>query len=93
MGELQDEYSTLRRTGYAGEGFYTPGQTLGGNASAGNSRNVPPHVARLKALEAAQKRKQVTQVLGGGNRSLGGPSSTRNLSPGELAARVSTTSA
>ncbi|EFI28710.1 hypothetical protein CC1G_13736 [Coprinopsis cinerea okayama7 len=90
LNKLQEEYYALKRSGYAGEGFYSPGHRLGGSSSS-SSRDVPPHVARQKALEAAQKRKQVSQVLGSGSRTLGGLGggpSTRNLSPRELAARA-----
>ena len=52
------------------------------------SHNDPPHIARRKALEAAEKRRQTSQVLGGGGR-LGGQNRNAGLSPRELAARVS----
>jgi DNA-dependent metalloprotease WSS1 len=83
LAGLQEEYDALQRSGYAGEGFFTPGQRLG----VGMSHNVPIHVARSKALEAAEKRMKMSQVLGGGGR-LG--ETNRNLDPRELAARVST---
>ena len=51
------------------------------------SHDVPTHVARLRALEAAEKRRRVGAVLGGPRR-LGGAVPTRNLSPRELAAAV-----
>ncbi|KAH6917106.1 WLM domain-containing protein [Coprinopsis sp. MPI-PUGE-AT-0042] len=93
LNELQEEYYALQRTGYAGEGFHSSGYRLGGPASG--TSNTPPHKARQKAAEAALNRKQVSEVLGGGvrHRTLGGLaagtlSSTRNLSPRELAARA-----
>jgi DNA-dependent metalloprotease WSS1 len=52
------------------------------------SHNDPPHIARRKALEAAEKRRQTSRVLGGGGR-LGGQNRNAGLSPRELAARVS----
>lgn len=81
---LQDEYDGLQRSGYAGEGFFSEGKRLGTNIS----HNVPPHIARLKALEAAEKRAKTSRVLGSGGR-LGGSARNAGLSPRELAARVS----
>lgn len=77
----------LKRSGYAGEGFFSPGKKLGTNVS----HNLPPHLARQKALEAAEKRRQVNLIMSGGGR-LGGPNvRTRvNKSPRELAAEVQT---
>jgi DNA-dependent metalloprotease WSS1 len=83
---LQEEYDALQRSGYAGEGFFAPGQRVG----VGISHNVPVHVARSKALEAAEKRMKFSQVLGGGGRLGGTTLVNRNLDPRELAARVST---
>lgn len=60
------------------------GHRLGTNVS----HNVPPNVARIKALEAAEKRAKAQRVLNGGGR-LGGRSRNAGLSPRELAARVS----
>jgi hypothetical protein len=73
------------RSGYAGEGFFSPGHRLG----AGVSHDLPPHLAKLKALEAAEKRHRVNGVLGGGGR-LGGRRITalQGMDPRELAAQV-----
>ena len=51
------------------------------------SHDVPAHVARLRTLEAAEKRRRMGAVMGGPRR-LGGAVPTRNLSPRELAAAV-----
>ena len=83
LSGLQDEYDALQRSGYAGEGFFSEGKRLGTNIS----HNLPPHMARRKALEAAEKRRQ-TSLLGTGGR-LGGENRNPGLSPRELAARVS----
>ncbi|KAF6754332.1 WLM domain-containing protein [Ephemerocybe angulata] len=81
LSSLQDEYDELQRKGYSGEGFFTPGQRLGGS-----THNPALHVGRLKALEAAEKRRQVSRVLGEGNpRRLGGGGT---MSPRELAAQA-----
>ncbi|TEB38782.1 WLM-domain-containing protein [Coprinellus micaceus] len=100
LSGLQDEYEELRRKGYSGEGFFTPGQRLGGSTAYVNGRalshNPPPAAGRLKALEAAEKRKQVSRVLGGvagGSRTLGGRGGNRSgtgrvLTPRELAAQA-----
>ncbi|KAF7307428.1 WLM domain-containing protein [Mycena indigotica] len=85
LSGLQEEYDALQRSGYAGEGFYSKGNRLGTNIS----HNLPPHLARSKAIEAAEKRKQTAQVLGGGGRRLGtGRLNVANMSPRELAARA-----
>ncbi|KAJ7597350.1 WLM domain-containing protein [Mycena floridula] len=83
LSGLQEEYDALERSGYAGEGFFSAGKRVGENVS----HNVPQHLARSKVLEAAQKRQQTSQVLGGGGRRLGG-SITSELSRRELAAKA-----
>lgn len=83
LSGLQDEYDALQRSGYAGEGFFSEGKRLGTNTS----HNVPPHIARQKALEAAEKRMKTSRVLGSGGK-LGGLGRTVGLTPRELAARV-----
>ncbi len=50
------------------------------------SHNPPPHLARLKAVEAAEKRARVSRVLGSGANRLGGTVTTK--SPRELAAQA-----
>lgn len=85
LAALEDEYDALVRSGYAGEGFFSPGQRLG----AGVSHDLPPHLARLKALEAAEKRNRTNGILAGGGR-LGGSRITalQNMNPRELAAQA-----
>ncbi|KAG6874402.1 hypothetical protein C0995_015138 [Termitomyces sp. Mi166 len=83
LSGLQDEYDALQRSGYAGEGLFSKGHRLGANVS----HNLPPHLARAKALEAAEKRKQTSRVLGSGGR-LGGRINTKGLSSRELAAQA-----
>lgn len=53
------------------------------------SHDLPPHLARLKALEAAEKRKQTTRILGSGGRLGGRTANAQGMSPRELAAQVS----
>ncbi|KAL0571984.1 hypothetical protein V5O48_009986 [Marasmius crinis-equi] len=85
LSGLQDEYDALVSSGYSGEGFFSNGQRLGTNVS----HNLPPHLARAKALEAAEKRQKISGVMGGGGRRLGGSiQSNKSLSPRELAARA-----
>ncbi|KAI3622493.1 WLM-domain-containingprotein [Moniliophthora roreri] len=86
LAGLQDEYDALIRSGYSGEGFFSKGQRLGVNVS----HNLPLHQARAKAIEAAEKRKRVGQVLGGGGQRLGGGHLKGNLdlTPRELAAQA-----
>ncbi|KAF9532087.1 WLM domain-containing protein [Crepidotus variabilis] len=84
LAGLQDEYDDLQRSGYAGEGFYSEGKRLGGV-----THNLPPHLARAKALEAAEKRRQNAAILAGGGQKLGSALGRNyGLSPRELAARA-----
>lgn len=85
LAELEDEYEALQRSGYAGEGFFTPGHRLG----AGISHDLPPHLARVRALEAAERRRKAEILTQGGGRLGGRSSALERLSPRELAARVS----
>ncbi|EKM61412.1 uncharacterized protein PHACADRAFT_247978 [Phanerochaete carnosa HHB-10118-sp] len=82
LSELEDEYEALKRSGYAGEGFHTPGRRLGENIS----HDLPPHIARARALEAAEKRRRIGNMLGGARRLGGAP--RRDLTPRELAAQA-----
>ncbi|CCM03643.1 uncharacterized protein FIBRA_05787 [Fibroporia radiculosa] len=83
LSGLEEEYDALKRSGYAGEGFFSTGHRLGTKVS----HNLPPHLARQKALEAAEKRRQTNQLMSGGGRLGGLGSRTRNnKSPRELAA-------
>lgn len=86
LAGLEAEYEDLRRSGYSGEGFHSRGVRLG----VGTSHNLPPHLARLKALEAAEKRRGAGGS-GAGKRLGGGTfdDGRRNLTPRELASRVS----
>ncbi|KAG5652570.1 hypothetical protein H0H81_004530 [Sphagnurus paluster] len=83
LSGLQDEYDALQRSGYAGEGFFSKGQRVGAEVS----HDLPPHLARLKAVEAAEKRRQTSRVLGSGGR-LGGRINTKGMTPRELAAQA-----
>ncbi|GLB43495.1 putative WLM-domain-containing protein [Lyophyllum shimeji] len=83
LAGLQDEYDALQRSGYAGEGFFSKGHRVGVNVS----HDLPPHLARLKAAEAAEKRRQTSRVLGSGGR-LGGGINAKGLSPRELAGQA-----
>ncbi|KAI0778767.1 WLM domain-containing protein [Trametes elegans] len=82
LSELEEEYEALRKSGYSGEGFHSSGHRLGTNVS----HDLPPHIARQKAVDAAEKRKLINAVLGGGGR-LGGVGRS-NMSPRELAAEA-----
>ncbi|KAI6112465.1 WLM domain-containing protein [Pisolithus croceorrhizus] len=84
LAGLEDEYDALQRSGYAGEGFFSPGHRLG----AGISHNLPQHLAKTKAADAAEKRLKLRSVLRGGGRLGGKSSALNNLSPRELAARA-----
>ena len=83
LAGLEEEYAALRKSGYDGEGFHSAGRRLGTNVS----HDLPPHLARQKALDAAEKRRQISLVLGAGGR-LGGAATDANKTPRELAAEV-----
>lgn len=85
LAGLEDEYDALQRSGYAGEGFYSPGHRLG----AGVSHDLPPHLARVRLLEAAERRRKAETLTKGGGRLGGRSGALERLSPRELAARVS----
>ncbi|KAH9849274.1 WLM domain-containing protein [Lenzites betulinus] len=82
LSGLEDEYAALRQSGYSGEGFYSNGHRVGANVS----HDLPPHIAKQKAVEAAEKRRQISVILGGGGR-IGGMART-NKTPRELAAEA-----
>lgn len=84
LAALEDEYDALQRSGYAGEGFFSSGHRLG----AGVSHDLPQHLARLKALQAAETRRHANSVLGGGGRLGGRTTALQGMSPRELAAQV-----
>jgi len=81
LSGLEKEWDELKRTGYSGEGFHSDGRRLG----VGTSHNIPPHQARLKALEAAEKRKRLGEMMASGGR-LGGRRQNKTLR--ELAAEA-----
>ena len=83
LSELEDEYEALKQSGYDGEGFHAKGNRLGEYVS----HNLPPHLARSRALEAAENRRRIGSMMGGPRR-LGGAVLSRNMSPRELAAQV-----
>ncbi|THH20610.1 hypothetical protein EW146_g814 [Bondarzewia mesenterica] len=82
LTDLEEEYDALKRSGYAGEGFHSKGKRLG----TGLSHDLPPHLARQRALEAAEKRRKVSSVLSGGGKLGGGSLARSGLSPRQLAA-------
>ncbi|VDC01261.1 unnamed protein product [Peniophora sp. CBMAI 1063] len=86
LDTLRDELYELRRRGYAGEGFFSPGRRLGG--SGGLSHDVPEHVKRLRAVEARRGMQGVLGGGGGGARLGGGSLAGIGLSPKEAAALV-----
>ncbi|KAI0682474.1 WLM domain-containing protein [Cerioporus squamosus] len=83
LADLEEEHAALRRSGYDGEGFHSAGHRLGKDVS----HDLPAHLARQKALEAAEKRKQINLILSGGGR-LGGAARDANKSPRQLAAEA-----
>ena len=87
LATLESEYDDLQRTGYAGEGFFAPGQKLGEGISP---KDVSPSQTRKRATEAAERRARLG-LLGSGANRLGGKGWTvKDLikSPRELAVEV-----
>ncbi|KAF9199525.1 hypothetical protein BGZ49_010332 [Haplosporangium sp. Z 27] len=106
LNDLNDEYDKLLATGYTGEGFDSTGHRLGtrdlGGFGPGGKRiggalggESPTVAARAAAVLAAEKRRQINEMmLPAGGRKLGGStagSTSKGFweqwhSPGELAA-------
>lgn len=88
MSRLQEEYYELKRTGYAGEGFFTNGRRLG----AGIPQTVPALLAQQRSieLEIAEGRRRANTVPGtnGPVRLGGGNLASLGLTPRELAVLV-----
>ena len=83
LAGLENEYEALQRSGYSGEGFFSKGHRVGANVS----HDLPPHLSRGKALEAAEKRRRIGGMLGSGGK-LGGSNAGRKGTPRQLAAEV-----
>jgi len=81
LSRLEEEYYELKRTGYAGEGFFTNGRRLG----EGIPLNVPAYLARQRALEAADRRRRTNTETNGPVRLGGGNLASLGLTPRELA--------
>ena len=88
MSRLEEEYYELKRTGYAGEGFFSKGRRLG----AGIPRTTPALIAQQRAieLEIAEGRRRANTVSGtnGPVRLGGGNLASLGLTPRELAVLV-----
>ncbi|RUP47977.1 hypothetical protein BC936DRAFT_145120 [Jimgerdemannia flammicorona] len=85
LDELTTECENLVISGYTGEGFDGPGQRLGVRVS----HDLPPHLARETALDAAEKRRRTTEIMiPAGGRRLGGSAGhlEKVFTPRELAA-------
>lgn len=64
--ELRDEWETLTRKGYTGEGFLSKGKRLGGGPVP------PPHEMRRRARASAEQRQQQNKLSKGSGQRLGG---------------------
>jgi hypothetical protein len=87
LSRLQEEYYELKRTGYAGEGFFSKGRRLG----AGIPQTGPALIAQQRSieLEIAERRRANTVPGTNGPVRLGGGSLTSlGLTPRELAVLV-----
>ncbi|GHJ84331.1 hypothetical protein NliqN6_0733 [Naganishia liquefaciens] len=79
LGELEEEWYELKRKGYSGDGFHSDGARLGG------SRGTPQHIGRIKGLEAAERRRAKSTLMGRGGRLGGTPTRGVVKSPREMA--------
>ena len=88
MSRLEEEYYELKRTGYAGEGFFTKGRRLG----AGIPQTGPALIAQQRSIEReiAEGRRRTNTVPGtnGPVRLGGGNLASLGLTPRELAVLV-----
>jgi hypothetical protein len=66
----------------AGDGFHSDGARLGG------SRGTPQHIGRIKGLEAAERRRAKSTLMGRGGRLGGTPTRGVVKSPREMAVEV-----
>ncbi|KAJ3041560.1 hypothetical protein HDV00_009036 [Rhizophlyctis rosea] len=87
LDELYSEYESNFAAGYKGEGFEGPGARVG----QGVSHDLPPHLARQAAIDAAEKRRKRNDMMTpSGGRRLGGERDSKMLEkvlgPGQLAA-------
>ncbi|KAH9975615.1 WLM domain-containing protein [Russula compacta] len=81
LSRLEEEYYELKRSGYAGEGFFSHGRQLG----AGIPQTVPAWVAQQRALQAAERRRRANTLSKGPVRLGGGDLANLGLTPRELA--------
>lgn len=87
LAKLTDEYDALVRGGWSGDGFHSDGVRVG----KGTSHDLPQHVAKEKAVLAAEKRRQMEGLMAGSGRALGRGAATStmfNKSMQQLAAEV-----
>ncbi|KAK9897640.1 WLM-domain-containing protein [Cystobasidium minutum MCA 4210] len=83
LDKLQDEYDVLRTSGYTGEGFLSQGRR------AGTTHDLPSHLAKQKALQNAQKREQIYNIMGpAGGSKLGTGKPASNKTPKQMAAEA-----
>jgi hypothetical protein len=67
---------------FLGDGFFSDGARLGG------SHDVPLHIGRIKALEAAEKRRTKLLLMSGGGKLGGGSIATKGMTMREVLAEV-----
>ncbi|KAJ2558024.1 hypothetical protein EV175_001003 [Coemansia sp. RSA 1933] len=88
LDELKAEAEVLLAKGYTGDGFFSDGHRLGPGIL---SHNVPLHVQREKALQAAEARRRLQKLgLGGPPRKVGDGASSLDMqkryTPAQMAA-------
>jgi hypothetical protein len=87
LSRLQEEYYELKRSGYAGEGFFTNGHRLGG----GIPQTVPALIAQQRSIELEFIERRRANTVSGTNgpvRLGGGNLAGLGLTPRELAVLV-----
>ena len=86
LSRLEEEYYELKRSGYAGEGFFSNGRRLGAGMVP---QSVPALIAQQRSLELeAAERRRRTNTLPGPVRLGGGNLASLGLTPRELAILV-----
>jgi DNA-dependent metalloprotease WSS1 len=89
LSRLQEEYYELKRTGYAGEGFFSNGRRLG--AGAGIPQTGAALIAQQRSIELEIAERRRTNTVPGTNgpvRLGGGNLASLGLTPRELAVLV-----
>lgn len=81
MARSTRKKTSTARSGYSGEGFFSNGRRVG------TTHGLSPHLTRAKALAAAENRRRIGLISGRGR--IDGSAAQKGMTPGQLAAEVS----